>query len=89
MTDEQRKAACERAINAVLSQFNCVLVPTIARDSQNNLFPDQMTVRVFVLPAKETVAPEPPQADTTGFVDPAALVVEPVLNGAGEAGSEA
>lgn len=81
MTDEQRKAACERAINAVLSQFNCLLVPTIATDGQGNLFRDQMGIRLIVLPAKETVAPEKSQADTTGFVDPAVLVSEPVLNG--------
>lgn len=80
MTNDERKAACERAMTAVLSQFRCALMPTIARDTEGNLYPDQMGIRLVVLPAKETVAPEKPQTDATGFVDPAALA-EPVLNG--------
>lgn len=79
MTDQERKAACERAIQDALMQFDCLLMPTITTDTQGNLYRDSMGIRLVVLP--ETPKGEKPAAmevkagtlGVTESVDPTAL----------------
>lgn len=90
MTEQERKAACERAIQAALTQFDCLLMPTITTDTQGNLYRDSMGIRLVVLP--ETPKGEKPaamevKAGTPGVTESVdGTVLEHMANGAHEPG---